>query len=390
MTELLIRLLVHGHRDPEDPTVRERYGAMAGGVGIAVNLILSAVKLLAGILSGSVAITADALNNLSDAGSSVMTLIGFRLSSRPADRDHPFGHARMEYLSSLVVSFLILLVGAELLMDSGRSLLGLRQTQPLQLSLLTLVILVCSVLGKLWLALFYHKLARRIDSSVLYAAATDSRNDVISTLAVLLSAITVHLTGWQWLDAAVGIAVAGIILLAGLRILMQTKDSLLGEGPVEETVTAIRNIVAEYPEIIGIHDLLVHNYGPRHLIASFHAEVDGSKDIFALHDAVDNVERRIAEELHIPCTVHMDPILCDDARTAALRTLATAATQEVDPRMTLHDFRAVTGPTHTNLIFDVVLPYESPLSEGEVRQAIAAAIQRHDPTLYSVITVDRG
>ena len=374
----------------EDPKIRERAGTLSGIVGIAVNLLLSAAKLTAGILSSSAAVIADAVNNMSDAGSSLISLVSFRISGKPADRKHPFGHARIEYIASMIVSFLILLVGTELLFDSFRTLFGLAEAETVEISLLTILILTGSILAKLWLALFYKKVGKLTDSSVIRAAAADSLSDCASTLAVLVSSIVIRYTGWVIVDAIVGLAVSALILIAGVRILNETKNSLLGEAPVDETVRAIEAIVAEYSEVIGVHDLLVHNYGPGHLFATFHAEVDGDGNIYHLHDVIDNLEREIHERLGILCTIHMDPIAVNDERTEALCRFAEECVATVDPKITIHDFRAVIGTTHTNLIFDIVLPYESPLTPDEVCEAIGKEVAARHPDYYCVITVDRG
>ena len=390
MTALLTKLFVKNHKSTQDPTVRKSYGTLSSTVGIIINLILAAIKIFAGAIAGSVAIIADAFNNLCDSGTSVITLISFKLSSKPADKEHPFGHARIEYIASMVVSFIILLVGAELLLDSGKTLLGLGETKETFISGTTIFILSISVALKLWLGLFYRSIGKKIDSTVVMAAATDSFSDSLSTIAVLVSSIIVKLTSWYMLDAIVGVAVSVPIIIAGLKILNETKDILLGEGPVDETVKAIENIVKDYPDVIGMHDLMVHNYGPNRFIASFHAEVDGKKDIYYLHDMIDNVERRINEELIISCTIHMDPIVTDDENITALKTFLTETMSEAGLNLPIHDFRTVIGQTHTNMIFDVVLPFDHPMNESEIKAAISTAVQKKRSNCYCVITVDRG
>ena len=389
MTELLSKLFIKNRACPEDPTVRKSYGTLASIVGVAVNFILAGIKFVAGMLASSVAITADALNNLSDAGSSVITFFSFKISSKPADKGHPFGHARMEYIASMVVSLLILLVGAEMLLDSGRTLIDPASAEPIEVSLVTIIILSVSVLMKLWLAVFYRKIGKKINSGVVRASGTDSLSDAISTLAVLTSSIIIKFTGWQIIDSIVGIAVSVMIIVAGAKILNETKNSLLGEAPVEETVTKIRGIVAEYPDIIGMHDLMVHNYGPSHFIASLHAEVDGGEDIYRLHDMIDNVERRIKDELDIACTIHMDPIVTNDETVNSLKEMLLGVISEEQLSVEIHDFRVVIGETHTNMIFDVVLPFESPLCECEIVERISGAVAAKSENCYCVITVDR-
>ena len=390
MTKLLINLFIKNKDDIQDATVRKSYGTLASVVGIVVNIILSVIKIIAGAMAGSIAIIADALNNLCDSGTSVITLISFKLSSKPADKEHPFGHARIEYIASMVVSFIIMLVGAELFLDSGKTLLGLNEEAVTVITPLTIIILVCSILFKLWLGLFYRSIAKKIDSTVVAAAATDSFSDSFSTLAILASSIIIKFTGWYFIDAAVGIVVSVLIVIAGLNILNETKDILLGEGPVDETVEAIEKIVADYPDVIGIHDLMVHNYGPNKFVASLHAEVDGKKDIYYLHDMIDNLERRINEELVIMCTIHMDPIVTDDENVNRLKAFLLETMKEANIDLPIHDFRTVIGNTHTNMIFDVVLPFDHPLSEEQVKEKISAAVHKKQNNYYCVITVDRG
>ena len=390
MTKLLINLFVKNNKNIQDPKVRKVYGTLASVVGIIINLVLAGIKILAGVLAGSIAIIADAFNNLSDSGTSVITLISFKLSSKPADKEHPYGHARIEYIASMVVSFVIMLVGAELFLDSSKTLLGINEESTTVISALTITILSISIFLKLWLGLFYRHIAKKIDSTVVGAAAADSFSDSLSTLAVLASSIVIKFTGWYFIDAIVGIAVSVMIVIAGLKILNETKDILLGEGPVEETVEAIEKIISDYPDIIGIHDLMVHNYGPNKFVASFHAEVDGKKDIYYLHDMIDNVERRINEELIISCTIHMDPIVTDDENITRLKNFLIETMKETDLDLPIHDFRTVIGNTHTNMIFDVVLPFDHPLTEEQLKEKICSAVNKKCANCYCVITVDRG
>lgn len=385
MTELLCKIFIKNRGDVKDPSVRRAYGTMVSAVGIVSNIVLSLIKLLAGVLSGSISITADAVNNLSDVGSQVISLISFKISAKPADRDHPFGHARMEYVASMIVSFLVLLVGFELLKESVRQVFEPKETD---FSVAVLVILAISVLVKLWLALFNRRIANVIRSSVVRATAADSLSDAASTGAVLLSALIAHFTDLRT-DAYMGILVAVLILIAGVRILNETKNSILGSAPDPEVIDGIVALTKEYPEILGIHDMVVHNYGPSNTIASFHAEVDGTANIFATHDVIDRLERRLWNELGIRATVHMDPIVVDDERVDALRTTVALAVKQVDERLRIHDFRFVEGNTHSNLIFDVETPYELTCSDAELKDRISDAVSRLDPRYFTVITVDR-
>ena len=368
---------------------RQKYGALSGIVGIGANLILSILKLIVGLLTSSVAIMADAMNNLSDAGSSIVSLVSFRMSSKPADRDHPFGHARIEYVASMVVSFLILLVGFEMMTDSVSVIFGLSEATTPVFSIASLIILGASVAVKLFLSIFFRRIGKRIDSSVILDSSADSFFDSVSTFAVLISSIVIKYTEIAIIDAIVGLLVSILILMAGIRTLNETKNSILGEAPVKETVESITKIVAEYPEIIGTHDLLVHNYGPGHYIASFHAEVDGKDDIYILHDVIDNVEKRIGSELGIICTIHLDPISLDDERINGLRDMALKVIKQIDPKIGMHDFRAVIGATHTNLIFDLEIPFEMKTSNDTLIKNIESEIQNISPECFCVITIDR-
>ena len=386
MTALLSRLFVKNHTDIRNPAVRAAYGTLSGIVGIIINLILFTAKFTVGTLSGSIAITADAVNNLSDAGSSVISLVTFRISAKPADREHPFGHARIEYVASMIVSLTILLIGYELFTSSLDKILHPTETE---FRIAAVIVLVLSICGKLWLGLFNRTLGKRIDSSVLRATGADSLSDALSTTAVLVSLLISKFTGFDT-DGYMGIIVAVIILIAGLKILNDTKNSILGEAPAEETVNAIRAIVAQYPAALGIHDMLIHTYGAGVTIASLHVEVDGSGNMYALHDLMDTIEKRLMEEHRILCTVHMDPIVTDDERVTALRERVLDAVRQLDPAIDIHDFRFVEGPTHTNLIFDVVVPYELKTDSTVIRREIEQLIREMEGNYFAVVTVDRG
>ena len=390
MIKLLGKLFVKNYENTADPTVRKDYGTLSSVVGIIINLLLAIFKFLCGVLSHSVSIMADAFNNLCDSATSVIALISFKISSRPADKEHPFGHARMEYISSMIVSFIIMLVGAELFLDSGKTLIGISDSKETAVSTITIVILSASIIVKLLLGLFYRGIGKTIDSSVVLAASTDSFSDSLSTLAVLVSSIIIRFTGWHIIDAVMGIIVSVLIIIAGFKILNETKDVLLGEAPVDETVRDIERIIADFPDIIGTHDLMVHNYGPNNFVASLHAEVDGKKDIYYLHDMIDNAERRICEELSILCTIHLDPVVTDDENVTELKNFLMETMKAEGLDFPIHDFRTVIGQTHTNMIFDVVLPFDSNLTEDQLKKAIAKAVNVRRENCYCVITVDRG
>ena len=389
MTDLLCKIFVKDHKNTTDPHVRSAYGTLVSIVGILLNLLLFAAKFLVGTLFGAVSIVADAVNNLSDAGSQIISLISFRISAKPADREHPFGHARIEYVASMIVSFLILHIGLDLLMESIDKII---HPQLPEKSWLAVWVLLGSILFKLWLALFNNRIGKRINSSVMKATAQDSLSDVFSTTGVLIATLLLLLFPNLTinLDAYMGVIVAVLILVAGLKILNETKNSILGEAPAEEIVENINSTVSKYDGVIGIHDLTVHNYGPGHVIAALHVEVDGKVDVFVSHDMIDNIERELRRNCGIEATIHMDPVVTDDARINALKPLVEAAVREIDPSLRIHDFRFVGGATHTNLIFDIAVPFEIKKSDEEIKQQVADKISRLDPSYFTVVTVDRG
>lgn len=387
MTKLFFKAFVKGYRHGEKntPEVRRACGSAVAIVGIIANLLLAVFKLLAGFLSGAISITADAVNNLSDAGSQVVSFISFKISGKPADRDHPFGHARIEYVASMIVSFLVLLVGFELLVDSIKKIFAPVATS---YSLIVMIILALSVLVKLWLFAFGSSAAKKINSEVVRAAATDSLSDAIATAAVLVSAIICEYTGFNT-DAYMGVVVAVIVLIAGVKILNETKNSILGSAPEPELIDEIVRVAREYPEVLGIHDMVVHNYGPGNTIASFHAEVDGSQNVFYTHDVIDTIEKRLFCELAVRATVHMDPIVTDDEHVNELREKISALVKQVDPSLDIHDFRLVEGITHSNLIFDVNVPFEMKKSDDDIKREVSDRVSKLDPNYFVVMTVDR-
>jgi cation diffusion facilitator family transporter len=387
MTKFFFKTFVKGYRDggKNSPEVRRACGSAVSIVGIIANILLAAFKMLAGILSGAISITADAMNNLSDAGSQVVSFISFKISGKPADRDHPFGHARIEYVASMIVSFIVLLVGFELMTDSVSKIFN---PQPTTYNALVIIILVASIAVKLWLFVFGRSAAKKISSEVVKAAATDSLSDAIATSAVLASIIICRATGFDT-DGYMGVIVAVIVMIAGIKILNETKNSILGSAPEPELIDEIVRITREYPEALGIHDMVVHNYGPGNTIASFHVEVDGMENVFHTHDVIDTIEKRLFLELSVRATVHMDPIVTDDERVKELREKVLALVKAIDERLDLHDFRFVEGVTHSNLIFDVNVPFEIKMSDDEVKRAISLKISELDPKFFAVMTVDR-
>lgn len=386
MIEAILRRFVPDYTKTGDRVVREGYGTLSGTVGILLNLLLFAGKLTGGLISGAISVTADAFNNLSDAASSMVTLVGFRLAGHEADADHPFGHGRVEYLAGLIVSALILLVGVELGKSSVEKILHPEETT---LPAVTAVILVVSILVKLWMGWFNSGLARRIQSEALRAVAADSRSDAIATAAVLLGLILSRLLSLP-LDGWIGVLVAILILKAGIGSAKATLDPLLGQPPLPEEVQAIEEFVLRHPPIQGVHDMVIHDYGPGRRMMSLHAEVPASCSVTEVHDVIDHVERELCKNFHMETVIHMDPVQTDDPRVEELRRLAAEQACAIDPSITIHDFRVISGPESTNLIFDLVLPYHVKLTEDEVRERMEEKLTAVDQSYHAVISVDRS
>ncbi len=385
MTKLLIRFFIKNPDNTAEPSVREAYGMLAGAVGIACNVILGAVKFLIGIMSGSVAIQADAVNNLADVGSSAVMLIGAKMAGRPADQKHPYGHARMEYIAALVIAFLIFLVGFEL---GKESLFKIISPEPVEFSFAMIAVLVSSILIKLWMSRFTAHVGKKIDSSTMSAATSDSIADVISTGAILVSSLVGYFGGIN-LDGYIGIVVALFVLYAGIGILRDTVSPLMGEAPDEKTVSELYSRILSYDGIIGIHDLMVHSYGPGKRIASAHAEVRSDCDIMAIHEVIDTAEREIGAEMGILLTLHLDPVEVDNAILNETREKIAALLREIDPAVGFHDFRMVSGENRTNLLFDVVVKPGMPLFEQQqLTKRIADAVREMDPSYYCILSVD--
>lgn len=385
MTKLLIRLFVKNSEDTENPQVRGKYGTMAGIVGILCNLVLFLGKLVIGTISGSVSIRADAVNNLSDASSNIVTLVAFRLARKPEDAEHPYGHARIEYLSGLAVAAMILLIGVELAKESFHKIL---HPEPVSFSWALVAVLGMSIAVKLWLAVFNRTLGKKIKSTSLMATAADSRNDVITTGAVLLAAVTARLTGLE-LDGYVGLLVAGFILWSGIGIAKDTISPLLGAPADPELVHLIRHEIEHFdPRILGVHDLMVHDYGPGQTFASIHVEVDRREDVLEMHEMIDRAERMMLEQHRIHLTIHYDPIVTDDAALQRMQKKVAEALHAIQPGLSLHDFRMVAGEKSTNLIFDVVLPDALRGKEQEIQSALEKAIQEPGMEYRTVITFD--
>lgn len=385
MTKLLIKLFIADAENTKSKKVRQSYGTLTSIVGIIVNILLFAGKFLIGTLFGSVAISADAINNLSDAGSSLISLISFKISGKPADREHPFGHARIEYIASMAVGVIVLFIGFDLLKESFFKIL---EPAPMSKSLIVPIVLALSILAKLWLGFFYKGVGKTINSEILRAAAADSFSDVLSTGATLASALVWMIFDLN-VDAYVGLVVSVFILIAGLKILNENKNIILGSAPDPEIIETIKEHALSNDKILGIHDLMVHTYGAGATIASFHAEVDGKGDFFEAHDLIDNIEKELLAEHNIACTIHMDPIVTDDEEINALKGRVIESIKAIDERWHIHDFRCVTGPTHTNIIFDVEVPFEDARTSKEISSAIEAQIKSLNEKYFAVINVDR-
>ena len=386
MTDFFIRKFVPDYEKTTDTKVRTVYGKLSSVVSIVSNLLLFALKILAGILSASVAITADAFNNLSDASSGIITLLGFKMASKPADPEHPYGHARYEYLSGLLISVLILVIGVELFKSGLDKIL---HPQITVFRWITAGILIASIAVKLWLCLFNRKIGVLIDSGTLKAASADSRNDVLATAAVLAATVISHFTQVD-LDGYMGVAVAAFILYSGVGMVKETISPLLGSAPDPETVQMIRDKIMSYPGVLGTHDLMLHDYGPGRQFASVHVEVAAERDMLESHDMVDNIERDFLAHTGIHMVVHMDPIVTADPVVAELRRFLADVVTEIHPALSIHDLRIVPGPTHTNVIFDCVVPADCPTCPTDVCRRIREKVGTVYPDYFCVITVDES
>jgi len=385
MTELLLRIFVKDYKNVSDPVVKRKYGTFSSIFGVIVNLILFTAKFIIGTFVSSVSIRADGINNLSDAGNSIISLISFKISGRPADREHPFGHARMEYIASLIVSFIILHISLDIFSESIGKIFN--PTEP-TFHYAAVAVLLISILLKLWLFIFTRYLGKKINSVILQASAADSISDVIATSAVLLSSIISHITNFNT-DGYMGIIAGILVMIQGLKILNEAKNLLLGTQPDPELVNKIISTATAHEEILGVHDIVIHNYGEGQCFASLHVEVDGERNIFESHDVTDNIEREIAEKYGVHCALHMDPIVTGDEKTAELREKTEMLAAVIGSNIRIHDFRLVIGPTHNNLIFDAEVPFETKMSDEEIRQKFKTAISAIDKNYYAVIKIDR-
>ena len=386
MIKLLTKLFIKDHENVTNAAVRRAYGTMCSLYGIFLNLLLFAGKYFAGLISGSVAITADAFNNLSDAGSSIITLLGFAIAGKKPDPDHPFGHGRAEYLAGLVLSAVIILMGFELVKSSFEKIL---HPEPISSGLLPAIILVCSILVKFYMCLYNRSVGKKINSAAMQATATDSLSDSVATTVVLLS-MGVSYFFHVNIDGYAGLLVAVFILYAGFNAAKDTVSPLLGQAPDPEFVQQVADIVTAHPEVVGIHDLVVHDYGPGRVMVSLHAEVRGDGNLFDLHDAIDTAETELKEQLGCIATIHMDPIEADNTEVSQMRAAVAEKLKELDDVISIHDFRMVPGPTHTNLIFDAVVPANYEKSDEELAASIRQHIHQAWPDRYAVVTIDHS
>lgn len=385
MTGLIVKLFIKNSEETENPKVRECYGKVAGAVGIITNFLLFLIKFLAGSIFGSVAVVADAVNNLSDSASSLLTMIGFKLAGKPADEKHPFGHARIEYLTGVIISIIIVIIGWQLGQSSLQKILA---PESADFNLLVFVCLAVSIGVKLWQSAFYRFVGKRISSATIYATSSDSRNDVIATSAVLVGAVISRFTGLD-LDGYMGVAVAVFIIISGIKLVFDTGAPLLGEAPDSALVERIGSKICSYEGILGIHDLTIHNYGAGKCFASVHCEVAAEADILVSHDLIDNIERDFLTNEGIQLVIHLDPIVMDDEETKVLRDRVNAVISAAFPNISTHDFRVVWGLTHTNVVFDVAVPFSERRSDKEIKFAMEKIVEALGDGLRAVITVDR-
>ncbi len=383
--EAIIKKFIPNSDNYNDKKVRNSYGKFSSVVGIIVNVFLFLIKLLAGVLSHSVAIIADAMNNLSDASSSIISLLGFRLAEKPADDDHPYGHGRYEYISALTIAVFILTIGIELLKSSFDKVINPTDTL---ITWLSIVILVISIFAKLFLYSFNNKLGKKIKSNTLIAAAIDSRNDSISTTAILISSLIMMFTSVN-IDGYVGIVVAVLILISGVKMVKETLDPLLGTKPDKELVESIYSKIISYDNILGAHDIILHDYGPGNVFASAHVEMDKDYDVLLAHDLVDNIEKEILRDMGIAIVLHYDPVTTNDEATEKAKTIVMSTIGKIDSSLTIHDFRIVPGVTHTNVLFDLVIPHEYNEDEKSISQKVSNEVAKIDPHYILVIHVDR-
>lgn len=387
MTDLIVKTFIKDYQKTNDPKVRMKYGILSGCVGIGMNVILCLLKFFVGTLTGSIAISADAVNNLSDAGSSAVTVFGFKMAGKPADKDHPFGHGRIEYITAMIVSFIILFMGVELAIQSVKKI---RSPEDIQFSLIGAIIIAASILGKLWLAFFNRGLGKRIDSPAMTAVVADSMSDIAATSITLIALIlsrffpSLHIDGW------LGIIVAGFVFKAGLDIFRDTLSSLIGQPPSKELVEELKAKILSYDHVSGIHDLIMHNYGPDQFFATVHVEIPSDIDVMVGHDIIDNIENDIKKQMGIDLTIHYDPLVVNDERVNELKKMVLEIVNSINSEISIHDFRVVDGPMHTNLIFDVVIPYGFKEKSNELISEIRFKISEINSSYFAIIKVEHS
>ena len=386
MVNFLAKIFIRRKGDISSPEVRAAYGTLCGTMGIAFNIILFIIKLIAGLLSGAISVMADAFNNLTDAGSSVITLIGFRMSGQKPDKHHPFGHGRIEYISGLVVSFIIVLVGFELGKSSVEKIFS---PEAVVFSTTALIILIISVIIKAYMAFYNFGIGKKISSAAMIATGRDSLSDCIATSTVLVCLLISHFASIN-MDAYCGLAVSAFILYSGIRSAKETIDPLLGEPPSAEYISEIEEIVYQHDGVSGIHDLIVHDYGPGRTMISLHAEVPADANLLETHDMIDNIEKDLRTRLNCDAVIHMDPIATDDEHTLEVRGKVAALVACIDSRLSIHDFRMVKGPTHTNVLFDLVVPFDMKKSSEELLENVQTIVKSIDKNYYSVVNIDKS
>lgn len=386
MREFLVRRFIKDYENIEDNNVREKYGLLSSIVGIVCNIVLFLVKFAVGTLSNSISIISDGFNNLSDCASCVVTMFGYKMAAKPADKDHPFGHGRMEYLTALLIAMVIMVVGYQLFMGSFDKIL---HPEDIDFRYVTVFCLVISIAIKIWMGLFNKVLGNRINSGVMLATSKDSLNDVVATIATLIALFASRWTDLP-IDGVMGVLVSIIIFISGFGIIKETVDQLLGKPADEELVEKLKQIITESNVSLGLHDLIIHSYGPGNLIGSVHIEVDCHGDIMHIHDEIDELERKIYELLHVNMTIHMDPIDCDDENVNSCKAMVEDIVNSIDKDLSIHDFRIVVGPTHTNMIFDLVIPYDCKLTEQFIKDEVNRRLKQQDSVYYAVITFDKS
>ena len=386
MTELLLKLFVKDYKNVKDQNVRKQYGVLGAVFGLITNFILFAAKLTIGILIANISIIADGLNNLSDFGNCFITIFGFKMSSKPADKDHPFGHQRMEYIISLIVSVIIISLG----FNTGKAAVSsiITPSEQMEQILIPAIILGLSIVVKVLQGVLYYSLGKRIDSIALKATGADSRNDVISTTGVLIGLFISFYTGFTRIDGIIALVVAIFVVISGIKILIDTADILLGEKPSQEIIDEFVKTIKSHDCVLGIHDIEMHCYGPNQIYASCHVEVDASKDVIITHDSIDNIEKECLQKIKIQTVIHMDPVVINDPQRNHYKEVVAEALKEVNPDLHFHDFRIVSGPTHVNLVFDIVLPFELKSKKDEIQSKLEDLVHQKEPNTYLVISYD--